>query len=66
MSGDIRADDIAMQASRTFLNIIDASQFTGQIEPRAESGIAPTQSSLTDLQQQVNKVLGNIFAACGT
>jgi hypothetical protein len=92
MSSVVKADDVAIQASKTFLNIIDnqlqgafqqlnqagttlsdpnhwaggdASQFQGQIWPKAQSDIKQMQTSLTDLQQQVNKVLSNIFAAGG-
>jgi hypothetical protein len=92
MSSVVKADDVAIQASKTFLNIIDnqlqgafqqlnnagttlsdgqhwqggdASQFSGTIWPKAQSDLKQMQQSLTDLQQQVNKVLGNIFAAGG-
>jgi hypothetical protein len=92
MSSVVKADDVAIQASKTFLNIIDnqlqgafqqlattgntladgqhwqggdASQFAGQIWPKAQSDLKQMQTALTDLQQQVNKVLGNIFAAGG-
>jgi hypothetical protein len=92
MSNMVKADDVAIQASHTFLNIIDnqlqatfqqltqagntladpnhwaggdASQFQTQIWPKAQSDIKQMQSALTDLQQQVNKVLTNIFAAGG-
>jgi hypothetical protein len=92
MSSVVKADDVAIQASKTFLNIIDnqlqgafqqlsqagttlsdpnhwaggdATQFQTQIWPKAQSDIKQMQTSLTDLQQQVNKVLSNIFAAGG-
>jgi hypothetical protein len=92
MSSMVKADDVAIQASQTFLNIIDnqlqgafqqlsqagntladpnhwaggdASMFQSQIWPKAQSDLRQMQTALTDLQQQVNKVLSNIFAAGG-
>jgi hypothetical protein len=92
MSSVVKVDDQAIQASQTFLNIInnqlqgafnqltnagntlsdpnhwsggDASQFQNTIWPQAKSDISKMQSSLTDLQGQVDKVLKNIMAAGG-
>lgn len=88
----VMADDVAIQAVKQFLNIIDnqlqgafnqlnqagntladgqhwkggdANQFQSQIWPVAQKDIKQMQSSLTDLQTQVNKVLGNIMTAGG-
>jgi hypothetical protein len=44
----------------------DATQFQTQIWPQAQKDLKQMQQSLTDLQQQVNKVLGNIFSAGGS
>ncbi|MEV5750766.1 hypothetical protein AB0L00_23330 [Actinoallomurus sp. NPDC052308] len=92
-TGRVTVDDVAVNASKTLLNILnsqlpntitalnragtdlsnpqhwdggDAIKFRGDIWPKVQNDLKQIQSALTDLQQSVDKVLGNILTAGGS
>ncbi len=92
MATTVKADDVAVQACKNFLNIInnqlgpaftqltnngntlasgqhwsgaDASTFASTVWPQAQKDIKNMQSNLSDLQNKVDKVLGDIMRAGG-
>jgi hypothetical protein len=91
-TGRVVADDIAHQASKTVLSIVNselpdafkklnaagndlidpqhwdgnlANEFRGNVWPKVQADLAKMQTSLVDLQQAVDRILGNISQAGG-